>query len=571
MEGNNAPRLDRIYTGGALSVLKSWPDGCIDMCMCSPPYWASRDYQTTPLAWAGDPACRHSWSEEATVKTGGYTLSKKQASNRGSRQWVAQEHASMGAFCQKCGAWRGDLGLEPNPDMFVDHLLEVFDEVHRVLKSTGTCWINLGDTYSGRWGNYAPNGNQGIQRARNEDGKGWSRRAYEDTVFKPPSSTSLRVQKKSLCLIPERFALGMVERGWLLRNKIVWHKPNHMPSSVKDRLACSWEHLFFFVKSRKYHFDLDAIRVPHAYEARPRRPKPRRDIPGTGGRLPPNPGEPQSMHPMGKNPSDYWAIAPEHRSFKALTGRKTRERSWIEGKLERYARRIEDSGSLTRREKKRALAALEDEIARIRDGSSADFRLIVRGNRASHPGAPGQSVRARELHDRGFYFLRCHPNGSNPGDCWDLHTKPFPGAHFAVYPERLCEPPIRAGCPSSVCVRCGIPSLTQTSGGSGAFNIRVRDVQKGKLKHRDRQASKSEVSAYSEKNYRSTSRTRRVLGCTCDAGFSAGIVLDPFAGAGTTLAVAKRLGRHFVGIEINREYVRLARQRLRTVAWGMPA
>ena len=137
-----------------------------------------------------------------------------------------------------------------------------------------------------------------------------------------------------------------------------------------------------------------------------------------------------------------------------------------------------------------------------------------------------------------------HPNGKNPGDLleaedyWSIASRPFRGAHFAVFPEQLIEQPILAGCPSHVCKKCGMPKLQRVEAPKpSAFNIRVRDVKKGRIK--------------------------TIFECKCNAGFAPGVVLDPFMGSGTTAVVARRFGRNFLGIELNPDYVRIAKKRLK--------
>lgn len=172
-------------------MLKTFPDKEIDMCITSPPYWGLRDYGVD-----------------------------------------------------------GQLGLEPDFNEYIDKLCTIFDEVKRVLKDTGTCWVNIGDSYSStRWSN-----------SPSTSGKSG---AYTDIVLDkqhdPPD--------KCLVGIPFRFALEMIDRGWILRNTIIWHKKNCMPSSVKDRFTVDFEYLFFFSKNKKYYFEqqLEPLKtIPHA-------------------------------------------------------------------------------------------------------------------------------------------------------------------------------------------------------------------------------------------------------------------------------------------------------------------
>ncbi len=175
------------------------------------------------------------------------------------------------------------IGLEPNVNAWVDELRVVMQGVARVLKPTGSLWLNLGDTYShhvrdGAW-------------------------------------------PKSLLFAPELLALAMIEDGWVIRNKVVWAKTNPMPTSVRDRLSCSYEVLYLAVRSQRYFFDLDAIREQHrsslrgasAAEARRaadgRRPKWAGPLAGSNVGLHAMKARGLVGHPLGKNPGDVWTLA----------------------------------------------------------------------------------------------------------------------------------------------------------------------------------------------------------------------------------------------------------------------
>jgi len=173
--------VNKIYTGNSIEVLKTLPEKSIDCCITSPPYWGLRDY-----------------------------------------------------------GHNEQLGNEKHFNDFVQNLANIFDEVKRVLKDTGTCFVNLGDTYgtqSGSMGTGLIEPKYGHNKTRD---------------FKQPNVN----MHKSLCLVPERFAIEMVDRGWTLRNQIIWHKPNQMPSSAKDRFTVDFEKVFFFVKQpMEYYFE----------------------------------------------------------------------------------------------------------------------------------------------------------------------------------------------------------------------------------------------------------------------------------------------------------------------------
>ncbi len=206
--------------------------------------WGLRDYQLPPLVWGGDdPDCEHEWGDEIVAKS--------KDSNRGDMEWttggapgakVLGKHPSQGSFCLHCNAWRGALGLEPAPDLYVAHLVEVMREVHRVLRDDGTCWVNLGDSYAST-----------PQVDSHADPKAPRRvpggRCRTNTL-KP----------KDLVGIPWRVAFAFQADGWWLRSDIIWNKPNCMPESVTDRPTRAHEYVFLLSKSARYFYDADAIR-----------------------------------------------------------------------------------------------------------------------------------------------------------------------------------------------------------------------------------------------------------------------------------------------------------------------
>jgi len=228
--------------------------GSIDMAMCSPPYWGLRFYGTEPKVWDADPTCSHVFqSREYSLHAG---RGDAQKSAKYSEQEAIPDLQLTDVTCTKCGAWRGELGLEPRIDMFIDHLVQISDAVGHALKPAGTLWVNLGDTYSGSGGNnsncsYSRKGSGGT----GEMGDRVFARLKQRASFQARRFDTSGIPGKSLCLIPERFALVMIKRGWILRNKIIWHKPNVMPQSIKDRFTTDWEYLFFFTKQRDYYFE----------------------------------------------------------------------------------------------------------------------------------------------------------------------------------------------------------------------------------------------------------------------------------------------------------------------------
>jgi DNA modification methylase len=148
-----------ILQGDAREILKGLPEKSVHMCVTSPPYWGLRDYGLEPLVWDGSQAdnikpsrdalaaqsnCDHKWGKKSIKKYSGGTEKAKTGQHRDNHTHF---EASQGQFCQLCNAWRGSLGLEPTPELYVHHLVEIFREVRRVLRDDGTVWLNLGSSF----------------------------------------------------------------------------------------------------------------------------------------------------------------------------------------------------------------------------------------------------------------------------------------------------------------------------------------------------------------------------------------------------------------------------------------
>jgi DNA modification methylase len=279
--------------GDSIDILRDFPAESIDCCMTSPPYWGQRQY------------------------------------------------ASVG------------IGEEANFKDYVRDLAAICGEVKRVLKSRGSFWLNIGDTY----------------------------------------------QDKRLLGIPWRVALELTDnQGWLLRNDVIWNKVKGGPDNAKDKLRNIHEYVFHFTKNKSYFYDVDGIR---------------------------------------SNPK---TSRVRNGAVVSATG--------VSGV--RYRRQIELSTALSEAEKRNAFGALENILHEIVEGKLADFRMIIRGQqRATHSDSESVSGRARELREKGFYFLKYHPMGSKPSDVWDIMPEDTQKreSHFAPYPEDLCKIPILATCP----------------------------------------------------------------------------------------------------------------------------
>ncbi|MCB9448668.1 MAG: site-specific DNA-methyltransferase [Flavobacteriales bacterium] len=309
--------VNTVINGNALDVLQTFPDASIDCVVTSPPYWQLRHYEGIPdYVWDGDKDCQHDFdSVSVHCDNLRYRGDSSKTGNSSNKAIFTGAEKQQG-HCSKCGAWKGQLGLEPTFEMYLNHLWQIMDELHRVLKPTGTAWINLGDTYNSHsLGNKSGGSFQGKSIEKNNHFPRWRT---------PPRN----IPDKCQLLLPHRFAIGCIERGWVVRNDVIWAKPNGMPESVKDRFSKRHEYIFFLVKHKRYYFDMDSIRDPHKPQSVKRAARARKSdkldagqygvsfkqgnvgYDDLNGKL--KRGELRCVHSKGKNPgdvSDFWAVS----------------------------------------------------------------------------------------------------------------------------------------------------------------------------------------------------------------------------------------------------------------------
>ncbi|MEO1391039.1 MAG: site-specific DNA-methyltransferase [Cyanobacteria bacterium J06634_6] len=210
----NIDYKNEIIQGNCLGILPQFPENAFNTCVTSPPYYGLRDYEVP------------------------------------SADWPAIAYQPMPGLAEmSVPPWQGCLGQEPTPEMFTAHLVHVFRQVWRVLRDDGTLWLNLGDSYASKWAVSRRNvvGNESL-----EDGKRQNR----------PDRLTNGLKEKDLIGIPWRVAMALQADGWHLRQDVIWHKPNPLPESVKDRCTKAHEYLFLLTKQHRYSFDHEAIKEP---------------------------------------------------------------------------------------------------------------------------------------------------------------------------------------------------------------------------------------------------------------------------------------------------------------------
>ena len=222
-----------VYLGDAREVMAELPAESVDCVVTSPPYWGLRDFGVAPTIWGGHSHCSHQWS---TLQRGRRKdLLPSDLTTRAARVGIADQQDAAatngGRFCRLCGAWLGSLGLEPSPQLFVAHLVDLFRGVRRLLKPSGVLWLNLGDTFyhAGK-----------VRGSIREEG----------------------LKAKDLIGVPWRVALALQADGWFLRSDVIWHKPNPVPEPAIDRPVRAHEFLFLLSKRAHYFYDAEAVREP---------------------------------------------------------------------------------------------------------------------------------------------------------------------------------------------------------------------------------------------------------------------------------------------------------------------
>jgi DNA modification methylase len=367
-----------IYQGDSRELLRQLPDESVHCCVTSPPYWGLRDYGTAQ--WAGGSVeCDHvSGRANRTITD----ASAKQSTNGGS--WASETRS----VCPKCGATRQDhqIGLESTPYEYISTMRMLFAEVRRVLRSDGTLWLNMGDSYT-----------SGGRKER-DPGQSKIHPAFEGDNFADGlrPNTPQGMKPKDLCGIPWMLAFALREDGWYLRQDIIWAKPNPMPESVTDRCTKSHEYIFLLSKSERYYFNQEAILEPVSANTHARLSQ---DVQNQIG----------SDRVPGKTNGNMKAVA---RRTDGGNG------SW------RGDRTIPA-------EDRKALPETQARLGAYRDQQ----RKLA---------AAGSGIKNNSSFDAAMAIM---PESRNRRSVWSVTTQPFPEAHFATFPEDLIKPCILAGCP----------------------------------------------------------------------------------------------------------------------------
>jgi len=496
--------VNKIIQGNALGVMASMPAESANCIITSPPYWGLRAYKTGPVIWGGDKNCEHKWgiTPPRRARTNKDSPnSPKQTANR-----AGADNLEGGNICSLCGAWRGELGLEPDISLYIEHLMMVFDEAKRVLRKDGVMFVNIGDTYSAtRWSNKPST--TGISRV------------CSDIVLQKQTD----LQAKSLCNIPEKFSIAMEQHGWIKRCNIIWAKGlsfcdtysgSCMPDSARDRPNKNgFEWVYMFTKQSNTQFWVNS--------------KTNRLV---------------GSQPAGTNgvEGEDW----EWIEHSACEGKGCNNKRCVNGKVKSSLWSGSDYW-------------YEQQYEEAEPASKERYKYDFGGQKNIEKKKFQPMTPVGEIKE--------NPLGRTIRNVWAINPQPFSEAHFATFPEKLVEPMLKMGCPEFVCKKCGKARVkiikaeggaigkdydpgTKATGTVIGHSLRNPDAHNGSYK--------KTLIGYTD--------------CGCGADFRPGVVLDMFGGSGTVGKVAAQLKRDYVLIELQGEYIKIAEERLKAVDTGVP-
>ena len=596
----------RLLHGDCRDVLRSLPDASVHCVVTSPPYYGLRNYSIAPSIWDSEGGCDHEWGSEERGRDILPPEESSSTSRMGSDERQGVGAQSGGRFCRKCsdhehdwyevvkpahgiinsamqgatlsgnsatrspqrshmcgcGAWLGSLGNEPTPSLYIAHLVQVFREVRRVLRDDGVCFCNIGDSYAGSGGPGGDYGEGGIRagqprwkaafRAKRAEGGDVRGMGVDDA--KP----------KDLLGVPWMLAFALRADGWFLRSEIIWSKTSAMPESVEDRPTRAHEQIFMLAKSG------DTLYWTHRDKAGAReRPAP--DYRWVNAET----GDETTEAPEGWTPKnrkwlrrnlwkghDYFYDSHGYRE--ASTGQTGAAADFKRNTKEDI---VPGQGYLQHR---------TDRKARVDTGTAN-----LRDTWLDTPGGKQAQVGNRRYTGFNDRWDATEASGNAPAtanlrDTWLLGPDPVPEAHFAVFVRELPRRCILLGTSGhGVCSKCKAPHERVLS----VEETPPRIDYEGKNAELPSQSSHRRLLAgvhgarAQGGDHDNPFPSKATVGwratCSCDAAVEPAVVLDPFAGSGTTLLVAKQLGRRSIGIELSGEYVEIAKKRVSAVPLPM--
>ena len=507
------------------------PNGSVHCCITSPPYWGLRDYGLA-IWGGGDPGCEHVKPRPEYLPD--YDIQVPHA-------WGHWQEAWPGGICGHCGATQqaAGIGLEPTLSDWLANIVAVSREVWRMLRDDGTYWLNLGDAYDA--------GTSAKRKASKNVDVGY----WQQAESIGGSRVNAGLGAKQLMGQPWRAAFALQDDGWVLRSAIVWHKPNPMPESTRDRPTSAYEMVFLFAKCEE---------TPQFWT--------HRDGPGT--RTAPAPdyrwqdvvtGLEYSQEPS--NYSEDMIECPDCAGAGEIM-LQAGQVSMFDGvpQMVHDCDKCDGEGEVKRWKRVNLWTGHDyfyDADAIREPQTQGTFDRFGNGGAPMKPSIKEGGSARKKASFMANTLDPILPNGRNARNVWVIPTQGRPEAHFATFPDELPRRCILAGTSAhGVCADCGAPWARQTE------TANTSDVQ---WDANDKQSGHGPTHAGFNARWKESGGVRtKAIGWqpTCDhnADRIPATVLDPFVGSGTTLAVAQQLGRAGIGLDLNPEYLGIACKRL---------
>ena len=619
----------RLYCGDAREVMAAMEPESVSCCVTSPPYWGLRKYDGPSTIWGGDPACIHSWQEEPSAEgfTGRSRWQHKDKEGRADEGITRQSRPEawaqikQGATCSLCGAWRGQLGLEPTVEMFVAHTLEWMREVKRVLRKDGVFWLDIDDSRGGSGKGQMGDGSQG---------RAGPKQATNEGSVTGGLPVGRDIKPKSLALIPQRIALAAANDKEYIR-------------FIKDERWAAWVAGIIdgegYIGIQKMASGSTVYRPFISVKMTDSGPIEKlRALTGVGTVYTEKPTTENRRLVHAWRAQGEVAIQVLRDVYPWLV-LKTRQAKIANALWDEKARKLEEEGR--RASLSQAALAFRENLYQMikgcnqrefagdvdlpdlpqnfidhswivrsqiilptwmpesaRDRPTDAYRTVLMLVRSPRYWYDGQAVRqpcanstladprlATGRHTQSPYDPG-YPGGDGEpswyrsskmfpqdgmrslGNVWgDLppSSSALPGEHFASFCIEQPERCIRASCPEAICVKCGKARarVVKTSGrpehraGVAYINPSRRDNDR---------PNGPELAAYKSEH---PDETLGWTDCGCNVGWEPGVTLDPFVGTGTTAVAARKLGRRCIGIDVSEHYIAQAIKRLQVGDAGM--